>query len=96
MSTTDSLATGRQLRHELLKILMLLALHKRDDSLCELHVEQVVRMYGDSQTANATVNLDRIDLSLNGLEGEEVIIPQRRKHGRGARNHTCGLSIPNK
>ena len=24
-------------------------------------------MYGDSQTANATVNLDRIDLSLNGL-----------------------------
>ena len=28
--------------------------------------------------------------------GEEVIIPQRRKHGRGAQNHTCGLSIPNK
>ena len=42
---------------------------------------------------------DRIDLSLNGLGGgggEEVIIPQRRKHGRGAQNHTCGLSIPNK
>ena len=38
---------------------------------------------------------DRINLSLNGLGGE-VIIPQRRKHSRGERNHTCGLSVPNK
>ena len=38
---------------------------------------------------------DRVNLSLNGLGGE-VIIPQRRKHGRGERNHTCGLSVPNK
>ena len=30
-------------------------------------------MYGDSQTANATVNLDRIDLSLNGLGGEKKL-----------------------
>ena len=69
-----------------------LALHKRRRRSCELHVEQVVRMFGDSRTANATVNL-REDWPLTERpRGEEVIVLQRRKRGRGSRNHTCGLS----
>ena len=63
VSTTDCLATGRQLRNELLEILVqIVGEHtarpiQTQRRSYELHVEQVVRMYGDSRTANATVNL---------------------------------------
>ena len=50
--------------------------------------EQIIHMYDHSCTGNATVNL-REDRPVTEQPGrEEIIVPQRRKHGSASRNHT--------
>ena len=49
-------------------------------------------MCGNSRAANATVNLREDWPVAEWPRGEEIIVPQRRKLGRGSRNHTGGFS----